>query len=104
MLTLETRMSFCVHSIENIFSKALVTPLCAAARSMNLPILQLLLQKGANVNAEHGAALRGALKYFREPSHYDNVRALLAAGADPNAVDPVRVKTIASSLKNTLHI
>ena len=59
-------------------------PLMAAARSGSVPAVQLLLKKGADVNGADPFHQETAMMWAAAEGHTDVVKALLAAGGNPN--------------------
>jgi len=64
-------------------------PLIAAGQGGHIGILQMLIDKGVDVNASDGHG-RTALSYAVMGGHRDAVRYLLEVGSDPNASDEHR--------------
>ena len=70
-----------------IRSKSGFTPLCRAVHFENLPAVQYLIKKEAQVNII-GSTLGGPLHIACRQGNLDLIKALLAASADVNIVDP----------------
>jgi ankyrin repeat protein len=62
------------------------TPLLAAARADQRAVVEMLLARGADINAPHDGA--SALHLAAWEGHTEMVRLLLAQGADRNQIDP----------------
>ena len=62
------------------------TPLLAAAGAGDARAVSLLLARGAKVNARESAQNETALMWAADGGHADVIRALVAAGGDPNLI------------------
>lgn len=64
-------------------------PLCVAAGSGHGSIVEMLIERGADVNTQGGTPLSSAVKSWGKSSKEREavVKALLQAGANPNSVD-----------------
>ena len=79
--------------------RSLDAPLLKAARAGDTAAVQLLLQKGANVNAA-GTNSASSLFLASEGDHADVVKLLLAAGANVNAITNLGATALVAASQN----